>query len=436
MDKHMRTRTLLWLPQAVVAFVLLQLVIAAPARSQIDTTFNRRSIQFADYLKMVADHNLEYAAEKYSINIAEAGIAAAKIFPDPYMALDWTENSEQRTRTGHDLAIELGTTIEVGGKRKARIRLAEGEKQLAEKSLASYFQELRATAAAIYLEAVMQQHLFRIKRDSYHAMLQLAESIRIRHDLGSNSEMDNLQGQLEAGVLLNEVLQAEAEWKNSLAALTHMTGTSTLDTLYLPSEPMQKIQRDFEVQDLVQIAWANRQDLQEAGQRMRVAELALRLAQKERFLDLDIRGGVGREYALPGNQETARNVTAGVSIPLKVSNVYNGNVQKARWEILQADKLVQDMRRRIKMEVVQSFRLYQASLKQVESFENGLLEKGKTVLNGKSYSYKRGETSLLEVLNAQRTFNDIQISYYESLEACIASLIELEKAAGIWDLSF
>ncbi|MFQ3574819.1 MAG: TolC family protein, partial [Cytophagales bacterium] len=60
----------------------------------------------------------------------------------------------------------------------------------------------------------------------------------------------------------------------------------------------------------------------------------------------------------------------------------------------------------------------------------------KLVLDGKIYSYQRGETSLLEVLNAQRTFIGVQQAYYQTLFAYAAALVELERVVGIWDLEF
>lgn len=54
----------------------------------------------------------------------------------------------------------------------------------------------------------------------------------------------------------------------------------------------------------------------------------------------------------------------------------------------------------------------------------------------KIYSCQRGETSILEVLNAQRTYDDIHTTYYEALFNRAAALVELEKAAGIWDINF
>ena len=66
----------------------------------------------------------------------------------------------------------------------------------------------------------------------------------------------------------------------------------------------------------------------------------------------------------------------------------------------------------------------------MENYNHGLLDQAKIVLNGKVYSYSRGETSLLEVLSAQRTYNDLQTSYYETLYNCNAALVELERAIG------
>ena len=57
------------------------------------------------------------------------------------------------------------------------------------------------------------------------------------------------------------------------------------------------------------------------------------------------------------------------------------------------------------------------------------------ILEGKVYSYERGEVSLLEVLNAQRIYNEVKQIYYQVLYSYAASLIELDRAAGIWDIN-
>jgi cobalt-zinc-cadmium efflux system outer membrane protein len=62
------------------------------------------------------------------------------------------------------------------------------------------------------------------------------------------------------------------------------------------------------------------------------------------------------------------------------------------------------------------------------------LNEAETIFKKKAYSYERGETSILDLLNAQRTYNDVQINYNETLYNCAAALVELERACGIWDI--
>jgi outer membrane protein, heavy metal efflux system len=58
------------------------------------------------------------------------------------------------------------------------------------------------------------------------------------------------------------------------------------------------------------------------------------------------------------------------------------------------------------------------------------------VLEAKVYSYNRGSSSLLEVLDAQRVNNDVYLAYYAALNEQAKALVALEQSAGIWDVNF
>ena len=49
-------------------------------------------------------------------------------------------------------------------------------------------------------------------------------------------------------------------------------------------------------------------------------------------------------------------------------------------------------------------------------------------IDGMVYKYKRGETSILDVLVAQRTYNEVQQEYLETMKGYAASLVALERA--------
>jgi len=90
----------------------------------------------------------------------------------------------------------------------------------------------------------------------------------------------------------------------------------------------------------------------------------------------------------------------------------------------------------IKSQVKEAYELYEGYKKQLKQFDIEILKNANLILEAKKYSYKRGNSSLLEVLDAQRTYNEIQNQYLETLYNCASGLIDLERVVGIWDIDF
>jgi outer membrane protein, heavy metal efflux system len=404
--------------------------------AQDEIPFRHHNITFKEYIDLVKTQNLEYAAEKLNINISEAAIEAAKIFNDPYFSVDYTRDSENRTKTGYMFSSEIVKTIDLGGERKTRIDLTRSEKELTVALVADYFRNLQAEATRFYLEAMKHRQLFLVRYNSYQTMKKLAEADSIRYKLGSIMEIDAIQSRLEAGILLNELIHAISEWKNSLSDISVMTGTSKNDTLFLPSSHLLNVSRDFVLNRLITEALNKRADLQAALLNKEVTQKALLLTKKERNTDVDLKIGFSNSYLLRGGVPASTEMSAGITIPLRFSNLYTGDIKMAEARIQQTDELYNQAELKIQIEITQAWEYYMDYCRQVENFNNGLLKDAEDVRKGKIYSYQRGETSLLEVLNAQRTYNDIQTTFYETLFNQAAALVELEKAAGIWDINF
>ncbi len=404
--------------------------------AQTDTSNNKQQISFYQFLYLVSQNNLEYAAEKFNIQISEAAIELARVFPDPSISFDWNEYRKSNARVGYGYVSELAGTIELGGKRKARIDLASTQNELSRALLDDYFRNLRADAAIVYLEAVMQDKLYEVKLDSYQTMKKLANADSIRLSLGSIMKTDAIQSKLEAGMLLNELLQTEAEQQNSFNQLNLMAGISQNDTAFFPINELNKNSQQFILDSLIAMALENRSDLEAARYEKEASEKAIVLAKKERIIDMDLLLGFENELASPNTIPGLHTFSAGIAIPIKFSNVYKGDLKMAQLYDLQAGKNFAYVQLKIRTEINEAYQNYIAEEKQVENFKTNLLDQSHEVLNGKIYSYQRGETSLLEVLNAQRMYNAIQTSYIETLNKNYTALIELERVAGIWDINF
>ncbi len=425
---------------ATLLFVSAAMLIQHSANAQeIDTIFQKKNMDYLSYIAVVGKQNAAYAAERFNVSMAEAEIQTARIFPDPELSFSGADNGQRRMNMGYAFGSELTWTVELGGKRKARIDLAKNEMQLASLLLEDYFRNMRADATIAFLTGLQNHMLLQVQYDSYKQIKQLAVSDSIRHKLGSISQVDARQSKLEAGIMLNEVYAAEAEWKTSLAALSLWIGAAQEETLLNPLGSFKGFDRSFNLQELITTALNNRADVRAALQNKNLSQSVLRLAKAERAIDIDI--SLGMEYNSYVRNHIAptpsfTSVSAGVSIPLKFSNNRAADVRVAQYGSLQAHQEFRQTELEIQTEIVQSFQQYQAIQKQVRQFDKGLLSESKAILDGKIFSYQRGETSLLEVLDAQRTYNEIQQGYYQTLYSYAEALVELERAAGIWDINF
>ena len=411
--------------------------IVMNGQAQVDTLSLKSKISMLQFLNRVGKENLGYAAEKYNVNIAEAGIETAKIFPDPEFSAGVFDNQQAKLKLGQGVTFGLGTTIELGGKRKARISLAQSMTELNKALLLDYLRNLRADAALAYYTAIQQYELLQVQHYSYQMMKQLADADAIRYKLGAITETDARQSKLEASNLQNTVYQTEADWKNSLIKLSAYLGKKSADTLVMPDGDFENLSRDINYQSLISNAQLIRADAVAALNNKIVADRSLVLVKANRKVDLGVNAGL--QFAGVSTNEIAptpyhRTFNAGFSVPLKFSNHYKGDLKAAQFTIKQVGIQYEQVQQQIQVEVTQAYFNYTAAQKQVQQYKTGLLSEGKKILTAKMYSYKRGETSLLEVLNAQRTYNEVQQGFYESQSNYAAALIELERAAGIWDI--
>lgn len=424
-----------------IIYLLLFIVVMnntkALAQQSVDTSFVKIKLPLTTFLSLVGKQNLDYQAQKYNVSIAEAGIESAKVFPDPELSFGAFDNQNASKKLGYGYNAGLSTTLELGEKRRSRIDLAKSQVELNKAMLDDYFRNLRADASLAYYAAIQNFYIFQVQKNSWENMDKLAKADSIRFKLGAITETDARQSKLEAGTLKNTLYQNEADWKTALVQLNLLTGKAHADTLFMPSGGFDKLDRDFSLGNLIANAQNNRADLVVALNTKTAAEKSLQLVKANRTIDLGI--NLGGTYNAAATNEIAptpayRSLNAGLSIPLKFSNHYKGDIKAAQYTIKQSAVQYDQVLLQIQTEVMQAWMNYKAAQQQATQFKNGLLTEAQKVLDGKTYSYKRGETSLLEVLNAQRTYNDVQQNYYQALFNYASALITLERSAGIWDL--
>jgi cobalt-zinc-cadmium efflux system outer membrane protein len=131
------------------------------------------------------------AAARYNVSIAEAQLVAARVFPNPTLnggtsGRDVTHRGELREPANDDAGVTQ--TIELGGKRRKRVAVAQANLAQAAATLEDFFRMLRGNAATAFVDALTKRRIAEEKLRSAGALDQLVAANRKRLEVGDIGE--------------------------------------------------------------------------------------------------------------------------------------------------------------------------------------------------------------------------------------------------------
>jgi len=423
----------------IIIFLSLVLLFHNEIMAQDNGDNKQIPVSLNNFLSNVSKGNLEFIANQFNVSIAEAELNAAKMFPDPEVFVGYSNNEDKILQMGQSVEAGISYPISFGNKRGAGIALARSNHDLSQMLLNAYLQNLRADATISYFATLRDYRVFQLQQNIYKQLSKLASADSIRLKNGETSILDALQSSLEARSQLTNVFQSMSDMQNASVNLMRLQGKSNFDTLDKPSDDFPVREYNFILDELLKNALENRADLLAAIKNKEVSEKNLRLLKANRAFEISIEAGYSYNSIVKNEIAPApayNGLSAGISIPFKFSGFNKGSVEAADMAIKQSQAILNDTEIQITSEVIRAYNNFVAQVKKVEHYNLGLVEDAGKILQGRIYSYQHGESGLLDVLNAQRTYIELQMNYVEALFEYTSALIEIERSAGIWDINF
>lgn len=390
-----------------------------------------QNISYQQYMQSVAEKNIDYLAEKYHVDIAVANLKAAKVFNDPELSVDYGNNQDWFMEMGQSLEMGLSYDLDLAGVRRARIRSAMSEKEMAEASVAAFLSNLRLEAATAWVEAWSLRESVKVLEASVEDMMQIAKSDSIRLSVGDIGRIDAAQSRLEALTLNGELMALKAEYMNALRTLSLFCGGEPVTGLADDSLPQGNVHPSDG--DLYEMAELNRADLKAAELSKRLSGDNLAMVKASRAFEMGL--SLGYSYNTEVRNEIApapqfNGLSVGVTIPLKFSSLNRGELNAARSELLQSEKYYESARLQVQNEVAQALNSLEAAQLILEQFDSMMLDDAKDIVESRKIGYLRGESSLLEMLSAQQTFRDTMQAYIDASANCCLMQLGLDYAVG------
>jgi cobalt-zinc-cadmium efflux system outer membrane protein len=246
------------------------------------------------------------------------------------------------------------------------------------------------------------------------------------------------QSRVEAQRFRGEVLSAQADVEAADLALSLYLGTGRGAAKVTPSGDLRTVKpRAFDVDALIAQALGARPDLASKRKAAEGATARVDVARANRWIDLTL--NVSWQHSFPGTgmflQPAFDALGATASVPIPLSKVYRGELDAALATEAQSRTTVQSTELRIEVEIRQAYARYGAAAARLGLYTGGLLSDADQVLDSTLYNYQKGGATLLEVLEAQRTVNDVYLAYCGALADHAKALVAIEQAAGMWDVA-
>ncbi|MFZ6649345.1 TolC family protein [Undibacterium sp. TJN25] len=432
-------------------FTLLLLAGAVPCALSQTQAGNGTEGSFRHYLSVVEQNNLDLQQQRETVVSAQAGVSIAGVRPDPQFTagIDSKElYGPNKPNAGTTTIAGLAFTIETAGKRDARIRAAESNVRLADATADAFRRQLLADSATAFIEACRSSAALQRHETSLGAMRDIVRANEIRFKAGDIGKLELVQSKVEADRFGTDVVSARADASAAQTALSVFLGQpyqqilgSSPDCQFQQNRPDTQEQTAAGLDGMVQKALENREDVLLAKSGIANAGDNISLARANRSVDPVINVGIkntpriypafdaaGNPSNTPAEHSNSLGLT--VTIPIPLSRLQSGELVQAQSALTQAQLQMRSVRLKAEAEVRSTYVQYQAATQNLYSYQQHVLADAESMLAGVRLSYRKGSASLLDLLNAQRTADDVYLAYLQALSNWANASVKLQQSTG------
>jgi cobalt-zinc-cadmium efflux system outer membrane protein len=412
-------------------FTLLVLFVTTPiaAQSQQPTPINiNQAVQEA------VEKNLNLLAERYNLSVADARILTAQLRPNPVLTL-YTDlqplpgsGAAELNQTGPpEYGARADFIWERGQKRRYRIEVAQHEKDVAQWQFLNTARGLVLDVQNAFVEVLLAKETLALAERNRTSFRKIVEVSVERVRVGDLAKVELTRTQLAELQFNNAVIQGLARLRIAKQRLQLLMGRATSSESFDVVGEMRREPMPFTYEELWRQALARRPDYQAIthDQARSIAELRSQIAQGK--IDYTIGAEYRRQQGLAG---IGNSVGVFFSAPIPIFNRNQGEIARARQEKDQVEARTRALEAVMRNELDAAWQQYDTARALLARIEGEMTEQARRVLVSMEYSYRAGEASLVELLDAQRAFNDTMQGYNEARAEYARSLYLIDSITG------
>ena len=389
-------------------------------------------ITLDEAIELALRHNHNLLAARTTIQQSQAEETTANLRPNPVLFSDWEylplfPSSARNLDYLHDSTegdLGLGYLIERGKKRQHRLQAAQDVTAQTRFLVADNERALTFAVASLFVNVQLAESTLELADMDLRSFRQTVELGEFRYQKGAISEDDYLKIKLQLLQFETDVQQALVARAQALSDLRQGLGYESVSADYdvagaFDYQPLKGNLEDFQLKAL-----QTRPDLRAAQQGVTAAQSQYELQRAIGKMDVTVQANYSHVNGI--NAATLYG-----SIPLPIFNRNQGEIARTRFAIAQAQEQEKATNGQALTDVRDAFEGLRESENIVVLYRSGYLDTAQKDRDIAEYAYRRGAASLLDFLDAERSYRATQLGYRQALAAYLLAVEQLRQAVGV-----
>jgi outer membrane protein, heavy metal efflux system len=408
-------------------------VASSPQHYATQTAAARISLDDAIRLALLRNHALQALRSTIQQSMAEE--TTANLRPNPTLGLDaqFLPIFQPKEFTSDYLDQQaqfdagVGYLFERGKKRQHRLQAARDLTSVVRSQVSDNERQLVFNVGQQFVDVLLAQSTLDFALQDQESFQKTVEISKERYRVGDMSEGDFLKIKLQLLQFQSDVSAARLAKLQSLAALRQLLGFESVpdDFDVQGSLDYQPVHSDLN--GLKSVAAMNRPDLKAAQLAVTAAESQLALQQANG--KMDITGTFNYTHTAATNTGAFY-----YSMPLPIFNRNQGEIARARYAITQAQEQASETTQQVSTDVLQAYENLRTNNEIILLYQGGYVDDARQSRDISEYAYRKGAASLLDYLDAERTYRANQLAYRQALASYMLAMEQLRQAVGTRNL--
>lgn len=404
--------------------LLLGLGMSGAALAQGD---HGGTVSLAALLREARARNPEIRAAQKKWQAMQARIKPAGTLEDPQIGLQvMYAPYPLRNAFRNERALIISQMFEFPGKLGLMSGMARREAEMSAADHEFVTLKVLTEVKKTYFMLFHLDYDLEINRENRELMKQFIAIANVKYATGMGSQPDIIKAQTEYSMMFNDSLMLAQERSSMVAMLNALLDRPRDSHVPLIHEHLDPHHFSFNLDSLVQTAYAHRPELKNMQAMADMYQLSGQLARREYFPNFMLSY---THRKMPEMQNWDAMVS--FNVPLYFWRKEKLRVQEADANYQMATASLQSMRNMIRAEVESAFYKVEQAGRSVRIFQNTVVPQAEQSLLASRAAYENNKVDFLMLLDSQRTQRDLKLAAHQALADFGTRLAELEFVVGI-----